>query len=241
MRLMAKIRRRVGFTLVELLVVIGIIALLIAILLPVLGKARSSAQRTACMSNVRQLWMAINLYCNANNDWYPTVGYWDDGTAYVQYPEDWIHWQSNRQLDDSPVAKYLNIAGDALKRVLRCPSDMVDGRKPRPGISAGQGAYLYSYAMNQSVAENDKNVPFVRTKRVQWRRAAEKILITEPNLPTCPVWSPVAPLIRRHGEATSKITAARMGSNVSAAFMDGHVQGVDEDLSIDIKQAQPDQ
>jgi prepilin-type N-terminal cleavage/methylation domain-containing protein len=55
-----------GFTLVELLVVIGIIAILLGVLLPGLNKARSASNRTVCLSNLRQLCQAVVLYASEN-------------------------------------------------------------------------------------------------------------------------------------------------------------------------------
>ncbi|HZZ43195.1 MAG TPA: prepilin-type N-terminal cleavage/methylation domain-containing protein [Tepidisphaeraceae bacterium] len=63
--------RRRGFTLVELLVVIGIIALLISILLPALNKAREASNRTVCLANLRQISQFLFIYANLNKDQIP--------------------------------------------------------------------------------------------------------------------------------------------------------------------------
>jgi prepilin-type N-terminal cleavage/methylation domain-containing protein/prepilin-type processing-associated H-X9-DG protein len=62
---------RHAFTLVELLVVIGIIAVLISILLPVLGRVRESGNRTKCLSNLRELGIAMRQYASTHNDRLP--------------------------------------------------------------------------------------------------------------------------------------------------------------------------
>jgi prepilin-type N-terminal cleavage/methylation domain-containing protein/prepilin-type processing-associated H-X9-DG protein len=64
---MVKRITRQGFTLVELLVVIGIIALLTGILIPCLGKARSAAKRTVCLSNLHSVALAFRMYLDNNN------------------------------------------------------------------------------------------------------------------------------------------------------------------------------
>ena len=111
---------RAAFTLVELLVVIGIIALLISILLPALNKARASAQQTVCMSQLRQLGLAVQLYAtNDRNNIIPTRIVGQDPANATQ-ADFWYHLMVvSRVMPEQNVSADVN---QSSKSVLVCPT-----------------------------------------------------------------------------------------------------------------------
>ena len=78
--------RRHGFTLIELLVVIAIIAILAAILFPVFARAREKARQSSCLSNIKQLGIAVQMYCQDYDEMLPK---YDLGPAVPSTVDSW--------------------------------------------------------------------------------------------------------------------------------------------------------
>lgn len=146
-----------GFTLVELLVVMGIIALLIAMLMPSLSKARKQAQAIQCASNLKQVGNAVQMYVNQNRGY---LGRWSNST----------NWQDpakpDEMIDPTEYTKaywgvVYAIAGNLTKTTFHCPSAAL-GEKG-DGLTFEQGAIYTSYSQN---CYGGRNSGFSDAKRV---------------------------------------------------------------------------
>jgi prepilin-type N-terminal cleavage/methylation domain-containing protein/prepilin-type processing-associated H-X9-DG protein len=231
--------RRRGFTLMELLVVSGIVAALVAILLPTLTKARRAAQQTTCASNLRQLAMAMIAYTNDNEERFPFDAVPNQpppppATPKPHYAEDWIWWETQgvpglnaNSVLSSPIMRYLATKNTT---VLVCPADDVNGR---PRADATYGPYPYSYTFNQLFSSNWSTDPtkFIRITNI--KDPGNKIMMVEEDSATIDDgnWNPLDypnaqkqnDLSIRH-ERPLQVGQDDMPFRGNIALADGHVE-----------------
>jgi len=152
---------RRAFTLIELLVVIAIIAILAALLLPALSQAKQKAQGAYCLSNGKQMMLAMTLYASENNDFFPpnpddgnTVpGYnWCAGQAGVGGPQE---FDPDVLKDPSRSLLVPYLSGQV--SVFHCPSDKRSGLyQGTNSVFIGQSVpAARTFSMNQAVGTID--------------------------------------------------------------------------------------
>jgi len=217
-------RARKGFTLIELLVVIAIIALLMSILMPELQRAREQGKRAACLSNLKQLALAWNVYADENDDKIVNgaAGYSNVQTSWGDHLNElaWVGrcWHSNYQQGEQlPVDQQLSeIKKGALwpycknVKLYRCPT----------GLRAEMLTYAIMFSMNAVCHTEVKGVPGAFIKRrseIHDPAPAYRLVFIDEGWVT-----PDAFAVHFKDEKWWDDPPVRHGDGTTASFADGH-------------------
>jgi len=195
-------RRDRAFTLVELLVVVGVIALLIALLMPALRGARQAAMQLECAANMRQWTTALHVYVDENNGSLPRRGQGGQPTSKLDRPTDWF----NALPPIMRMKSYQQLASDAQiphsgdRSIWVCPA----------AVSDGPGPYYFSYSMNMGLSTWSTTTPDKITSVASW---STFVFMGEGPGAYCAVWpveADFSPVARHRGK-------------MNVSFLDGHV------------------
>jgi prepilin-type N-terminal cleavage/methylation domain-containing protein/prepilin-type processing-associated H-X9-DG protein len=224
---------RNGFTLVELLVVVGIIALLLGILFPVLGRAREHARMAQCANHIRQIYHAVVMYANDNKGVLPMPAGLPDSLATPELAAQWavrleqFGWINYR---DGALLTYLGASPLIREQTYLCPSD----EPPRfarenllpvanPNYPRNFSYTLHGYVGGWRRPGTDR---FTGLRFNQIRRPSHKILILEEEMPRQLGGLPVSANTQSDpgGERIVVLLTRRHLGKANEGFFDGHVE-----------------
>lgn len=218
-----------AFTLIELLVVISIVALLVSILLPALGKARKAAQKLKCVNNLRTIGLAAEMYTHQNKDWYPAS--WNTDTAWSYSWCGSLQMLELMNIKKFPTYGYLwtsdRLCPDAINAPMPCGYSNTPFQNPRV---AGEAVATVSYGANCTGLRAVS--PPASYRKHQVLKAASSMMVIDSNnwivSPYAAVFGNYLPAIDLGLNATatirgSSVVAFRHDRGANMVFFDGHV------------------
>jgi prepilin-type N-terminal cleavage/methylation domain-containing protein/prepilin-type processing-associated H-X9-DG protein len=203
-----RIWRRSGFTLIELLVVIAIIAILAAILFPVFAQAREKARQATCLSNLKQVGLALQMYAQDDDETLPprndNVSDFGDPKVYARIPNflgSLLAYTKNRAIFACPSA----IRNLPYAPTVMPPTDLSDTNLMGNGVVIGR-----------SLAVVDRPADIIYCQELNWRVNRAFMRPVAASATTYTAWHYTSPI----GEGYSNLHMA--GGNF--VFADGHAK-----------------
>ncbi len=207
-------RTRKAFTLIELLVVIAIIALLMAVLMPAMNRAREQGRRAVCLSNVKQFGLAWVLYADDNDQKIVnactvanTEGHNDaEEPCWLYFQSDWTSEERRIQgIQDGAMWPYIGQL-----KIYKCPT----------GIRGEVNTYAIVDAMNGAMS-SIPNVPrevYIK-RRTQIKRPGERMVYVDEGRTTTQSWT-----IFYDRASWWDLPPTRHGEGTNFSFADGHAE-----------------
>ena len=212
-----------AFTLVELLAVVGIITVLLALLLPVLGRAREHARATTCASNVRQIYYALLTYSNDNRGCLPVM-------ANPGHHEPWLGITTRAyglyDYEEGSLWRYVSTSVAPRRDVFMCPSDEPPLMTGWQGILAWPAPYRRNFSYNFNDDLGGPQPTTMRTQRfVGIRRSEHKVLVLEQEAPLLPFGN--IAIANPADVPWVRVLSTRHAGRCNTGFADGHVERFD--------------
>jgi len=223
--------KKSGFTLIELLVVVAIISILAAILLPALSKARERARQSVCMGNLKQLSLAVNMYCEDYDDYLPAAWELLTHRVWVTYLLPYLMTGKTYGVLPASQVPYFDLWGGfyntpkTVRSIFWCPSGMNERYVAYGNLATGGPNYGYNGYCGRINAYGWPTYPNQsRKKRGRIIEPSKAFLIIDVRAGSGNTYVHYEHLFPRYKVYVGEVLSRRHNGGPNILFVDGHIE-----------------